>query len=66
MPAVELFTFAATQWRVGMGGVVGFDYTAIAHLMKMRGIKRKHQAALMDDIAIMESEALCAMRERTE
>lgn len=49
-----------------MGGMVGFDYTAIAHLMKMRGIKRKHQAALMDDIAIMESEALCAMRERTE
>ncbi len=46
----------ATQWRTGVGGVTGLDYNVLPWLMKVSGVE--DEAAVLDDIRIMERAAL--------
>ena len=62
-PAVSLFMDCATQWRVSMSGAYGLDYQAVKAVMDIRGISGADAAAVFDDILILESAALNAMRE---
>lgn len=64
--AVRLFMALSTQWRVGMGGATGLDYTALAAAMDMLAVKRKKRAALFGQIGLMEAEVLNMWAEKGE
>ena len=64
MEVVRLFSMLGTQWRIGMSGPSGLDYTAVKSVLEMNGIKRKKQAEMLDLIGVMEKEALSVMHER--
>jgi len=54
--AVTIFQMMATQWRIGMNGVTGFDYNCLAWLMKVYAVD--DEASTLNDIRIMENAAL--------
>lgn len=64
--SVQLFGLLGTQWRVGFSGAYGLDYAAVAAVMDMQGVEEKARPALLDDIRIMEAEALAMMREKAK
>ena len=53
-----LFMAVATQWRVGMGGATGLDYSAVAAVMDIQGVKAKKRAKMFEHIRIMEAAVL--------
>ena len=54
--ALEAFLRVRRQWRVGpVGGVMGFDYPGVEAVLRMSSISV--DAALMDDLAVMEEAA---------
>lgn len=61
---MQLFIAAGTQWRVGMSGATGLDYTALAVVAKAMGIKLT--AARLEGLRTMEGEALRVMGEKRE
>lgn len=61
--AFNLFNALSTQWRVGMGGATGLDYSVIPSVGKMLGYKKKDVNAMFPDIQVMENEALITMGE---
>ncbi len=63
LPVLELFVMLDTQWRVGMNGATGLDYTAVKSTAEMMGFKKKEIRDMLPDIRIMENEALLTMRE---
>lgn len=63
MLAVNVFVSMATQWRIGMSGPTGLDYTALAHVMRLLGVQQKERADVFECVRIMEDEALAKMRE---
>jgi hypothetical protein len=62
-PAFLLFEAMSTQWRVGMGGPIGLDYTAISTVAQMLGMKKKDTTKAFQDIRVMEAEAMLVMSE---
>ena len=60
----SLFDGLSTQWRIGMSGPTGLDYSAMYPLLN-----REYQGEAWDlafaDIRLMESEALRVMRDET-
>jgi hypothetical protein len=56
---VEMFLRLQTQWRIGMGGPIGLDYSAVEWLLRLYEVK--DQRALLEDLQIMEGAALAAM-----
>jgi hypothetical protein len=65
-PAFRLFDAMSTQWRTGMGGASGLDYSAIPAAAAMLGIKRRDLPYIFPDLRVMEVEALAVMAESTE
>jgi hypothetical protein len=65
-PALELFAALATQWRVGMSGATGLDYSAIAAVMDVHGIAPEDRRERFDELRIMEREALDVMVEKAK
>lgn len=62
--AVTLFVDLMSQWRMGMSGPIGLDYTAIPIVMDLRGISTEDRSALFSEIRVMEAGALEAMRRK--
>ena len=62
-PAFRLFEAMSTQWRTGMGGASGLDYSVIPVTASMLGIKRLELPVLFSDLRLMEVEALAVMAE---
>lgn len=58
--AFQVFKAVMTQWRSGFSGFIGLDYTALKTIMDIHGIEDQMQ--MLDDIAVMEIEALKIMR----
>ncbi len=56
-PVVDLFLRVQTQWRTGMSGVVGLDYTAVAWVLRLIAEEANHRA-LLEDLQIMEGAVL--------
>lgn len=52
--------FCSTQWRVGMGGATGLDYTAIIAALQYHECDK----TMFDDLRTIERGALSAMAER--
>lgn len=62
LQAYELFSALRTQWRVGMGGATGLDYNVVPAVLRLQGVPRVDWPQLFEDIRVMESTALAAMR----
>ena len=56
--AVTLFIQLGTQWRVGVNGYTGLDYTALFALCERKGISGDAFDELFDDIRTLEATAL--------
>lgn len=59
--AVLIFSRMGTQWRVGMGGATGLDYTLLPLLCESYRVKRKQYPEILDKIQVMERHALSIM-----
>ena len=51
-----------TQWRVGMGGAYGLDYSALPPVLEMMGVPRTDWAEILESIRVCEESALETMR----
>ncbi|HEQ1856746.1 TPA: DUF1799 domain-containing protein [Providencia alcalifaciens] len=57
-----VFSAMSTQWRIGMNGATGLDYSIIPNVLELLNIKNK--ATVFDDLRIMEIKALELMNKR--
>jgi len=64
LPAVNVFVAMATQWRTGMSGPVGLDYSALPAVLRLTGAPRGTWPQTFEDIRVMEAEALKVMGEQ--
>ncbi|MEO8120465.1 MAG: DUF1799 domain-containing protein [Rhodoferax sp.] len=60
--AWEVFLSCETQWRISVGfsdvRYEGLEYSSMESVVRMLGIKRKHQRDLLWMVRVMEGEAL--------
>ena len=61
--AFNTFTASLTQWRMGMNGPVGLDYSALPTILRFTQVPRADWPAVFDDLRVMEDAALSQMRE---
>lgn len=66
LTAVNLFIDLFTQWRVGMNGPTGLDYSAALSVMDIRAIPKEDRAHLFADLRILEDEALRVIRAKAK
>ena len=59
---VEVFSMMSTQWRIGMNGATGLDYSALPFVLKALNVKKKDWGWMLDDLRLMENVALKEMR----
>lgn len=62
--AVAIFADLMTQWRDGLNGKTGIDYSAIPVVMRMHDIAPGRHKPVFDQLRTMEIEALKIMNER--
>ena len=55
---LEMFLRCQTQWRVGMSGINGLDYTSVIEMIKLYS---KDSIAMLENIQIIEAAALQAL-----
>lgn len=53
--------FCRTQWRTGMGGATGLDYTAVLACLRTLRLGRERADEVFADVRVMEAAALEAM-----
>ena len=56
-----IFNKLRTQWRVGMNGPTGMDYSLLPMLLTMFRVKPKRESEILDSLIIMETTALNVM-----
>ncbi len=59
--AFEVFVSMRTQWRTGMNGVTGLDYTALPVVEARCGVKKKQRQEVFLAVQVMEDEVLRIM-----
>lgn len=59
-----VFANLGTQWRAGMGGAIGLDYTAIEPVLRLMRIEPDHWPDVFEDVLTMESAALKVMNSK--
>jgi len=55
---VKIFCDMATQWRVGMNGLIGLDYNVLPFVFSTRRIKKKDREDVFDSLKVMENAVL--------
>lgn len=63
-PAFRLFCTVQTQWRTGIAGPTGLDYTAVLALMARMELSREDHDSLFDDVQVLERSALETMSQK--
>ena len=63
-PAFVLFSRVNTQWRVGMGGASGLDYSAVYPLIDRQNLPPNEWDQIFTDIQTLEAAALATMNEK--
>jgi hypothetical protein len=63
--AVKVFSDMLTQWRVGPGGLVGFDYCALPVVFRIRKISHLEREDVFDGLMIMERAAIDCIRQKS-
>ena len=61
--AVEIFVYCSRQWRVGNDGPYALDYGPVFDMMDLYEVKDKQ--SVMEDIRIIEDEALRLFHQKT-
>jgi len=51
-----MFLRCQTQWRVGMSGIIGLDYTSVIEMIKLYLVE--DTVAMLENLQIMEAAAL--------
>lgn len=64
--AFEVFERVTSQWRVAFGGFVGLDYNVVFSLFDMLSIAADQRLAVLDDVRVMEKEALSILNESNQ
>ena len=54
-----MFLRCQTQWRVGMSGIIGLDYTSVIKMIKLYLVE--DTVAMLENLQIMEAAALQAL-----
>ena len=54
-----MFLRCQTQWRVGMSGIIGLDYTSVLEMIKLYLVE--DTVAMIENLQIMEAAALQAL-----
>ena len=54
-----MFLRCQTQWRVGMSGIIGLDYTSVVEMIKLYLVE--DTVAMLENLQIMEAAALQAL-----
>ena len=62
-PTLEMFLRCQTQWRVGVNGVIGLDYAAVAWVLKLYEAEDQHRA-MLEDLQVMEGAVLSVLSKR--
>ena len=55
---LRVFQSMSTQWRIGMSGASGLDYSALPAVMKFEGVRKKDRRDVFDCVQILERAAL--------
>ncbi|MFS1538220.1 MAG: DUF1799 domain-containing protein [Candidatus Phlomobacter fragariae] len=58
------FNAMRIQWRIGINGPTGLDYTVLSHVIDFLGIN-SDKTTLFNDIRVMEAKALAIMYQKT-
>ena len=61
-----VFTCMSTQWRIGMNGATGLDYSALGEIWRRLKIPIANRDDVFQDIRIMENKALETMRKNSK
>ena len=56
-----MFLRCQTQWRVGVSGIIGLDYTSVLEMIKLYLVE--DTVAMLENLQIMEAAVLKAMSE---
>lgn len=56
--------YCRTQWRTGMGGPTGLDYTAVLACLRTLRLGRERSDEVFTDVRVMEAAALEAMSKK--
>lgn len=56
--AVLVFRAMDTQWRAGMGGYTGLDYSALGEIWQRLHIKKRDRDRVFADLRVLEHAAL--------
>ena len=59
-----IFTRLKTQWRVGMSGPTGMDYSLLPTLLDTFSVKQRDRGRVLESLLVMEDEALRIMSAR--
>jgi len=54
-----MFLRCQTQWRVGMSGIIGLDYTSVIKMIKLYLVE--DTVAMLENLQIIEAAALQAL-----
>ena len=54
-----MFLRCQTQWRVGISGIIGLDYTSVIEMIKLYLVE--DTVAMLENLQIMEASALQAL-----
>jgi hypothetical protein len=54
-----MFLRCQTQWRVGISGIIGLDYTSVIEMIKLYLVE--DTVAMLENLQIMEAAALQAL-----
>ena len=64
MAAVVLFNRIGSQWRTGMSGPTGLDYSVLFRLMDHMGLEGDDWMQMLLDIQVLETAALNELHSR--
>ncbi|WP_196913113.1 DUF1799 domain-containing protein [Pseudomonas nitroreducens] len=55
---LRVFQSMSTQWRIGMSGASGLDYSALPTVMKFEGVRKRDRLDVFDCVQVLERAAL--------
>jgi len=62
----QIFIDLVRQWRIGMGGPTGLDYSALPFVFDLHEVKKKKRREVFEALRVMEDEALRVMAESSK